>query len=95
MLRMPRTRHAPIPLSDAELTRWCIDQFGLSDYAFARQIVWREDRQVRRWVNGYSPLSRRYRQVFEDFYRWVNASPRAAPAPGSMAARWSDFASVG
>jgi hypothetical protein len=52
------------PLSDAELVREAITASGLSARRFAA-LVWRDERTVRRWVNGQSPIPGTVRVLLE------------------------------
>ncbi len=41
---------------DAKLLRAAIERSGLSARSFARDVLWRDERTVRRWLSGESPL---------------------------------------
>lgn len=43
-------------LTGIELLRRAIDRSGLSARAFARDVLWRDERTVRRWLSGDSPI---------------------------------------
>ena len=41
-----------------ELLERAIERSGLSARAFAKDILWRDERTVRRWLSGESPIPR-------------------------------------
>jgi hypothetical protein len=43
-------------MSDRDLLAEAIQRSGLSARAFAIQILWRDERTVRRWLAGDSPV---------------------------------------
>jgi hypothetical protein len=43
-------------MTDRELLERTIARSGLSARAFARDILWRDERTVRRWLAGDSPV---------------------------------------
>jgi uncharacterized protein YyaL (SSP411 family) len=43
-------------MSDRELLEQAIARSGLSARAFARDVLWRDERTVRRWLSGESPI---------------------------------------
>jgi hypothetical protein len=43
-------------MTDRELLERTIARSGLSVRAFARDILWRDERTVRRWLAGDSPV---------------------------------------
>lgn len=56
-----------IPMTDADLTRACLTRFGGSASAFAREVVVRDPRQVRRWLAGTSSLPVAVRAFLEHY----------------------------
>jgi hypothetical protein len=44
------------PVSDADLLRRAIEASGLSARRFAREVLIRDERTVRRWLAGDSPM---------------------------------------
>lgn len=46
----------PMTLSPSDLLREAIERSGLSARAFAREILLRDERTVRRWLAGDSPI---------------------------------------
>ena len=55
-------------MDDQELLRACITKSGLSVVRFARQIVGREDRTVRRWLAG-QPIPVAAKQFLEAYLK--------------------------
>ena len=53
-------------MTDVELLRLAIAKSGLSVRQFARQIVGREDRTIRRWVAG-QPIPKAAKQWLEQY----------------------------
>ena len=53
-------------MTDVELLRLAIAKSGLSVRQFARQIVGREDRTVRRWIAG-QPIPKAAKQWLEQY----------------------------
>jgi len=45
-----------IRITDRELLEDAIERPGLSARAFARETLWRDERTVRRWLSGQSPI---------------------------------------
>lgn len=45
-----------IPPTDADRLRAAIERSGLSARAFARDVLLRDERTVRRWLAGDSPI---------------------------------------
>jgi plasmid maintenance system antidote protein VapI len=43
-------------MTDRDLLEQAIKRSGLSARAFAVQILWRDERTVRRWLSGESPV---------------------------------------
>jgi hypothetical protein len=43
-------------VTDADLLRRAIERSGLSARAFAREVLLRDERTVRRWLAGDSPI---------------------------------------
>ena len=43
-------------MTDRELVEQAIKRSGLSARAFARDVLWRDERTVRRWISGESPV---------------------------------------
>lgn len=43
-------------VSDRDLLALAIERSGLSARAFARNVLWRDERTVRRWLAGESPV---------------------------------------
>ena len=43
-------------MDDRDLLARMIERSGLSARAFAREILWRDERTVRRWLAGDSPV---------------------------------------
>ena len=43
-------------MTDRDLLEQAIKRSGLSARAFAIQILWRDERTVRRWLSGESPV---------------------------------------
>jgi len=43
-------------MTDRELLEQAIQRSGLSARAFARDVLWRDERTVRRWISGESPV---------------------------------------
>ena len=43
-------------LDNLALLRFAILRSGLSARAFARDVLWRDERTVRRWLSGESPV---------------------------------------
>ena len=41
-----------------QLLEQAIERSGLSARAFAKDILWRDERTVRRWLSGESPIPR-------------------------------------
>lgn len=58
---------------DADLLRQRIDESGLSARAFAAQVLLRDERTIRRWLAGDSPIPVAVREWLED--------PSQAPWP--------------
>lgn len=65
---MIRTREEALAL-----LRKRIDESGLSTTRFAEDVLWRQPRTVRRWINDESPIPRLVLDKLE--------SPRVAPWP--------------
>lgn len=64
----PRTRN-----EERELLEQRIEESGLKTSAFARDVLIREPRTVRRWLAGDSPIPNRVKEWLED--------PTPAPWP--------------
>lgn len=45
-----------MPNNDAEKLRAVVERSGLSARAFAYDVLTRDERTVRRWLNGYAPI---------------------------------------
>lgn len=43
-------------MTPVDLLRLAIERSGLSARAFARDVLWRDERTVRRWLSGESPI---------------------------------------
>jgi len=43
-------------MTDRDLVALAIERSGLSARAFARDVLWRDERTVRRWISGESPV---------------------------------------
>jgi hypothetical protein len=43
-------------MTDRDLLALAIERSGLSARAFARDVLWRDERTVRRWLSGESPV---------------------------------------
>lgn len=43
-------------MTDGEILELAIERSGLSARAFARDVLWRDERTVRRWLSGESPV---------------------------------------
>ena len=43
-------------MTDREVLELAIQRSGLSARAFARDVLWRDERTVRRWLAGDSPI---------------------------------------
>jgi hypothetical protein len=43
-------------MTDRDLLALAIERSGLSARAFARDVLWRDERTVRRWLAGDSPV---------------------------------------
>jgi hypothetical protein len=43
-------------MSDRDLLANAIKRSGLSARVFARDVLWRDERTVRRWLSGESPV---------------------------------------
>jgi hypothetical protein len=43
-------------MTDRDLLALAIERAGLSARAFARNVLWRDERTVRRWLSGESPV---------------------------------------
>lgn len=50
---MAAAKKTPTP---PELLRTVIDASGLSARQWAEDVAWRDERTVRRWINGQSPI---------------------------------------
>lgn len=74
-------------MTDPELIREAVKLSGLSSRAFAEEIVWRDERTVRRWNAGASPMPPHVRAKLEWFTRltpakrstYVDAATAQAP----------------
>ena len=53
-------------MTDQELLKLAIEKSGLSVRQFARQIVGREDRTIRRWIKG-QPIPKAAKQWLMDY----------------------------
>ena len=53
-------------MTDQELLKLAIARSGLSVRQFARQIVGREDRTIRRWIKG-QPIPKAAKQCLEQY----------------------------
>ena len=53
-------------MNDVELLKLAIERSGLSVRQFARQIVGREDRTIRRWIKG-QPIPKAAKQWLEQY----------------------------
>src|SRR5689334_8446856 len=55
--RSPMTsrRHSGA-MTDRDLLAAAIKRSGLSARAFARDVLWRDERTIRRWLSGESPV---------------------------------------
>ncbi len=58
-------------MTDPELIRAAIDHSKLSVSRFAREVMIREPRTVRRWLAGDSPLPAQVRRHLEHLLRFV------------------------
>jgi hypothetical protein len=43
-------------MTDIELLQLAIARSGLSNRAYANRVLWRDERTVRRWLSGKSPI---------------------------------------
>jgi hypothetical protein len=43
-------------MTDRELLEQAIKRSGMSARAFAKEVLWRDERTVRRWLSGESPV---------------------------------------
>lgn len=43
-------------MTNRELLQRALDRSGLSARAFARDTLWRDERTLRRWLSGESPI---------------------------------------
>lgn len=69
-------------MTDAELTRACLTRFGGSASAFAREIVVRDPRQVRRWLAGTSELPKAVRDFLTQYLLAPTPNPFTPTALG-------------
>lgn len=54
-------------MTDTELIQSCIKASGLSARRFAVQVLLRDERTIRRWLAGDSPISPIVREFLETF----------------------------
>lgn len=74
LLTLGRMSESGEPQTRAEevaLLRQRIEESGLSDRQFALQVLRRDDRTIRRWLAGDSPIP----QVVMDFLRGPSRAP--------------------
>lgn len=65
---------------DVRLLKRCIEESGLSARRFAVEVLLRDERTIRRWLAGDSPIPRVVTQFLED--------PIGPPWPGPSVAQW-------
>lgn len=64
-------------VTDSELIQAAIKASGLSARKFAEMVLLRDERTIRRWVAGKSPIPRVVREML-----LASLAKRPAPAPG-------------
>jgi hypothetical protein len=67
-------------MTDRDLLANAIKRSGLSARAFARDVLWRDERTVRRWLSGESPVP----AVVADRLR-EKMAPRSRVSPSKVA----------